>query len=263
MASTTATPAMTHFAIGTRSGMSSRSKEPASSSARARPGNGPPTEPAGAATHARRALRLALGLGQAVRHLAEPARLLGIGRGRQAPGEPQVEQQHDQRDDQGAEEQADLDADAGPEDAVEADALVPDRVGPEVDAGAGQEDDEGDHDDGDHEAHAAQDRPQGQASGAVVGTTHGLLRAWRAGRAARRGALGARPGAAVDRGRLTGPGRGAFVGRVAGGPVARAVVGRVLRCRAHRRRRRGPPGPPDRGGACALRPRRGGAPAPA
>ena len=110
------------------------------------------------------------------------------------------------------------DADAGPEDGVEADALVPDRVGPEVDAGAGQEDDEGDQDDADHEPHAAQDRPAGSG---VRRRHRGRPRAAsRAGREA--GRRPRSPWSRVRERRRIGvgspePAAGPSVGRVAGG----------------------------------------------
>ena len=254
MAIITARPAITQVATGTRSGMSSTLNEmPSVRSARGKrvaraPGTRTPRGPLG----------LALRLGQTVRHLAPAARLVGVGRRGEAAGQPQVGQQDDEGDDERREEQPDLRTQPGPEDAVEADAVVPDRVGPEVDARPGEEDDEGNHDDGGTKADATQDRCEPRRPGAVGRPTLGLGR----GRAPGRGSgLGARPAAAVDRRRL----------------AVAVAVGRALGCRGRRppapcrgralcRRSRRPRTPcrrRNRGEACAPRPRRDGAPAPA
>ena len=65
--------------------------------------------------------------------------------GDQATGEPQVAQEEHARDDQPDEEQLELRAEPGEEHAVEPDAAIPDRVGPQVEERARQEQD---HEDG-------------------------------------------------------------------------------------------------------------------
>src|SRR4029079_5861959 len=64
-------------------------------------------------------------------------------RGRKEPaGEPQVAEQDEQHDDGAEGEETDLDTEPAPEDRVVADARVPDRVGPELDADREHEDHE-------------------------------------------------------------------------------------------------------------------------
>ena len=64
-----------------------------------------------------------------------PERAAVAARGRQEPaGEPEVAEQHEQDEDAAEHEQPDLHPEPPPEDGVVADARVPDRVGPELDA---------------------------------------------------------------------------------------------------------------------------------
>ncbi len=180
-ASRTARPAITQRPTGTRSGIASGSKASAMS-ARGR------ARAAGRAERAERAanrpdprvpLRLPLRLRDAPGDGPQAARPLGIG-GRDEPvGDEQVADEDDQRAEQRRAEQAPLGAEARPEHAVEADAPVPDRVGPQVDARAEQQDD-AEHDDDDRDdADTSRDGPEGRGLGAVVGTAD------RAGRRAR------------------------------------------------------------------------------
>ena len=90
-----------------------------------------------------------------------------VGRRQEPTGQPEVEQEEDQGRDPAGREQADLGQDACPENALEADALVPDRVGQEVDP-----DPEQDHHDHDRDRdHAKAEPPEEPARvGPVVGT---------------------------------------------------------------------------------------------
>ena len=72
------------------------------------------------------------GLVEPVDPAAERAALAGRRRGEPA-GQPEVAEEDREGEDEPGDEQPDLDADAGPEDLVVADALEPDRVGPELD----------------------------------------------------------------------------------------------------------------------------------
>ena len=72
-----------------------------------------------------------------------PERAAVAARGRQEPaGEPEVSEQHEQDEDAAEHEQPNLHPEPPPEDGVVADARVPDRVGPELDADREHENDE-------------------------------------------------------------------------------------------------------------------------
>ena len=111
-------------------GMSSASKVDPARLVLARPrGHGSGRRPAG----------LLGRLVQPVEQVAERPAAHASGSRQQPAGQPQVAEEDDQGDDGRAEEQAELGAEPGPEHAVEADALVPQRVGPQVEADAEQQ----------------------------------------------------------------------------------------------------------------------------
>ena len=172
-ARSTAKPAMTHVPIGTRSGTSSPSNVSVMPPPDGRP-PGAPNDPndAGRAL-AGVALGLALGLGEASGDGPEPAGPFGIGRRHEPVREQQVAEQDDQRDEAGRDEQARLGAEPGPEHAVEADALVPDGVGPEVDARGRKDEEREDRDDADAEPGAAHDRAERRRPGPVIRAADG------------------------------------------------------------------------------------------
>ncbi len=184
---------------------------------------------AGSARGTRAALRLALRLHPAVRHRLEAAGALRIGGRCKLPGDEEVSEQHHEGDGKGHEEQADLRAKPGPEDGVEPDGGVPDRVGPEVDDGARKQDDEGDQDNDDREADASEHRSPWRRC-AVIRATHGARLARRAacstGRSAGR-VLRAR----VQRRRLVGIRASVVLGVILVGTGRRLVLvdGVVLR----------------------------------
>ena len=118
-----ATTTRTIRAIGVRSGMSS-----ASNVTRARLVRGLPATAAAAACRPAGPPRSADRTGRGTTRRSRRRR-------RHEPtGQPQVAEEDDQGDDGRAEEQAELGAEPGPEHRVEADALVPQRVGPQVEA---------------------------------------------------------------------------------------------------------------------------------
>ena len=119
---------MTCAASGTRSGISSGSND--------RPCGRPRRADPAAAERARPPPGR-VGVGAAsFRPVDQPARSCRRARpaagGRQPAGQPEVAEQDDERDQRARRGTARLDPEAGPEHRVEADAAVPDRVGPEV-----------------------------------------------------------------------------------------------------------------------------------
>ena len=122
----------------------------------------------------RRAGAVATGIGRLGR-LVEPVEqgaeraTPGRRRRRQAAGQPEVAEQHDERDEEGADAQPDRRGQPRPEDRVEADARVPQDVGPQVDPDAEQQEDaqQGEDDQGDAEAPAG---TGGTIACAVIGT---------------------------------------------------------------------------------------------
>ena len=174
--------------------------------------------------HAGVPLRLALRLRHPPDGVAQAARLLGVGRRGEPTRDPQVEQQRDQRDEQRPDEQPELRPDAGPEDRVEADGLVPDGVGPQVDAHAQQEQQEHDHDDRDADPDPPQHVPPGGRLRAVVRAAYRLglgiaRRRWRAPRSRTARAT------AADRGGLVVGGCRAVLAGVIVRGVVRVAVG--------------------------------------
>ena len=122
----TTSPASTHVAIGLRSGMSSAFQ--ATRVERRSSGGLQRRAPPGAPD-----LR---GLGRLVEPLEQVAHRPAPGdrRRRQAAGEPQVAEQHDQRQHEPEREQPDLRGDPRPVHVRVPDALEPQRVGPDLDA---------------------------------------------------------------------------------------------------------------------------------
>src|SRR6185436_19070311 len=112
---------------------------------------------------------------------ARPAPLVGVGRGLveavdpaahraaaattrsggggEPAGQPQVAKEDNQGDEPAGHEQPALRPEAGPEDLVEPDASVPDRVGPELDPDDEHQDEEDREDDRDREAQAPTEAP--------------------------------------------------------------------------------------------------------
>src|SRR4029078_10023118 len=70
------------------------------------------------------------------------------------PGQPQVAEQDDEREHERPESEADRRRDPGQEDGVEPDALVPQPIGPQVEAEAEEQEDPDDRCDGDADADA-------------------------------------------------------------------------------------------------------------
>jgi hypothetical protein len=85
------------------------------------------------------------------------------GERREAPGEPQVHEEEDQRNDEAPEEQANLRPEGRPEDGVVADALEPDGVRREVQARADEED-RGEEDQADDDEEDLRTQPSGTAA---------------------------------------------------------------------------------------------------
>ena len=112
--------------------------------------------------------RVGAGLGRVVQPADEaPQARAALGRRRAQPsGEPEVAEEDDQRDAESGDEQPDLGGDPRPEDAIEPDALEPDRVGPQVDAEGEQEEQPDDDADRDPQADVAV-----RAARAVIRTT--------------------------------------------------------------------------------------------
>ena len=78
---------------------------------------------------------------QPVQELAEPRRGRRVGRWREASGDVQVAEEHDQGPDEPEQEESALRADARPQDGFEADAAVPEDVRPEADPDREEQDD--------------------------------------------------------------------------------------------------------------------------
>ena len=144
-------------------------------------------------------------------------------RRREPAGEPQVPEQDHERDDEGPDPERDRRRRSRPEDGVEADARVPQRVGPEVDPDAEQQED-GDDDDQQRGEPEPPTGSRGPAPAAVIGAAR-RTRHRRIGRAAA-------PASLVDRLRTFRPRRRRPGPR---GPRGRRHRGRGRRCRGRRR----------------------------
>src|SRR4051795_4155217 len=90
-------------------------------------------------------------------------------RRRQSPGKPQVPEQDDEREDEGAEPESDGRRDPGPEDRVEPDAAIPEGVRPQVQPEAEQQEDADDGGHRDRETDPAA-HPSRAPRASVVGT---------------------------------------------------------------------------------------------
>ena len=169
-------------------------------------------------------------------------------------------------------EQARLDAEARPEHAVVADALVPDGVGPEVDARGEQHEDREDRDEGDPDPGAADDVPDAGRPGTVIRPADGA----RAGLRRRRARAPASTAGGERRRAARARGCGGLSARHRDRPPpvssSSAAAGSSAACRRRspcRRRRPGragrgrrvPSGRPNRPWAPCPRPQRGVAPA--
>src|SRR6185436_5715656 len=151
-------------------------------------------------------------------------------------GQPQVAKEDDHGDEAAGHEQAALRAEAGPEDLVEPDASVPDRVGPELDPDHEHQDEEDPEDDRDREAQAPAEAATAVAGGAdgperSAGTTASSAGPAWAGSPADRTRLVVAVVGRIGVGRSVGSvvwGRLVVSGRrlvVVGRPVVRLIVG--------------------------------------
>ncbi len=193
-------------------------------------------ERAAARPHPRIPVRLALGLREAAGDRPQAAGSLRVHRRGQPARQDEVADEDHQCDQQPRDEQADLRPQARPEHRVEADAAVPDGIGPQVDAGPREQDDQDDDDDGRRQAHPAEDVADRRPAGAVIRATDGAAR-WPPRRTAR-GPAASRPQRhrlGVVSGRPSRPGLAPVV--VACGPIVdcRLVLARPRFVRGVRR----------------------------
>ncbi len=113
----------------------------------------------------------------------EPAAALAVRGRRQATGKPQVPEQDEERQDERADPESERRRQAGPEDGIEADARVPQGIGPQVEPDGEQQEDA--DDDGD-----AKDEPD-PAPGTGCPTRAAVIRAARSSASPRPTATGA------------------------------------------------------------------------